>query len=165
VSPGAGVPGGTVAFMDGATVLGTGTLSNVVATFQTASLTAGSHAITAVYSGDGNFTGGTSAALTQTVNKAATTVALTSSAGTAVFGQSITLTARISPVAPGTAVPGGTVTFKDGTTVLGTGTVTNGVVTFQTARLGKGKHTLTAVYGGDANLTGSTSLALTETIS
>jgi hypothetical protein len=52
----------------------------------------------------------------------------------------------------------------DGTTALGTGTVVNGVATFQTANLSKGKHTLTAVYGGDANLTASTSTALTETI-
>jgi hypothetical protein len=42
--------------------------------------------------------------------------------------------------------------------------VSNGVVTFQTAKLSKGKHTLTAVYSGDGNPTGSTSLALTVTI-
>ena len=90
---------------------------------------------------------------------------LTSSAGTARIGQLITLTARIGVVAPGAATPGGTVTFKEGTAVVGTGTVVNGVVVLRTAKLAKGKHTLTAIYGGDANLTSGVSALLTVTIS
>jgi hypothetical protein len=146
-------------------VLGTGTLSNGVAVFQTAKLAVGSHAITVAYGGAANVKGSTSVALTETINKAAITVSLTSSATTALFGKSITLTAKISVVAPGAARPSGTITFKDGTTVLGTATIVNGVALFQTAKLSKGKHTLTVLYGGDANLTGSTSAGLTETIS
>jgi hypothetical protein len=55
-------------FRDGTTVLGTGTLSAGSATFQTTSLSVGTHQISAVYSGDTNFSGSTSATLTQTVN-------------------------------------------------------------------------------------------------
>jgi hypothetical protein len=58
--------------MDGSTFLGTGSLSGGRATFQTSTLSVATHQITAVYSGDANFTGSTSAALTQTVNQSGT---------------------------------------------------------------------------------------------
>ena len=45
----------------------TGTLSGGTASFTTSSLQIGSHSITATYGGDGNFTGSTSAVLTQSV--------------------------------------------------------------------------------------------------
>ena len=73
VSPGSSllIPTGTVIFKDGATQIGTGALNNVSgifkATFTTTALPAGSHPITAVYSGDANFNSSTSAILTQTV--------------------------------------------------------------------------------------------------
>jgi hypothetical protein len=51
-----------------------------------------------------------------------------------------------------------------GTTVLGTATLINGVAVFKTAKLSKGTHNLTAVFGGDANYAGSTSAALVVTI-
>jgi hypothetical protein len=55
-SPGAGTPTGTVTFKDNTTVLGTGTLNGAgQATFSTTALAAGTHAITASYSGDTNF--------------------------------------------------------------------------------------------------------------
>ncbi|MGO8753390.1 MAG: Ig-like domain-containing protein, partial [Thermoguttaceae bacterium] len=55
VSPGAGVPTGTVTFVDGSTTLGTGALTSGVATFTTSTLSVGSHTITASYPGDTNF--------------------------------------------------------------------------------------------------------------
>jgi hypothetical protein len=59
----------------------------------------------------------------------------------------------------------GTVTLLDGLPTLGTGTLNAaGVATFTTLSLTLGQHTITAVYGGDANNPGSTSPALTETI-
>jgi Bacterial Ig-like domain (group 3)/Astacin (Peptidase family M12A) len=59
---------GTVTFMDSSTVLGTGTVTQAgVATYSTAALAAGTHSITAVYNGDSNNAGSTSAVLTQTV--------------------------------------------------------------------------------------------------
>src|SRR5258706_15289618 len=71
---GPGTPTGTVTFKDGSTTMGTGTLSGsggtVTATFSTSSLTVATHSITAVYGGDGNFTGSTSSAISQVVNAA-----------------------------------------------------------------------------------------------
>ena len=62
-SGGTNTPGGTVDFYDGATTIGSSTLSGsggeATATFATSSLTAGSHAIAAVYNGDSNFSGST----------------------------------------------------------------------------------------------------------
>jgi hypothetical protein len=59
---------GTVAFNDGSTLLGSTALNGVgVGTYSTAALALGSHSITAVYSGDTNNAGSTSAAITEKV--------------------------------------------------------------------------------------------------
>ncbi len=65
------VPTGTISFYDGSTLLGTVTLSNPVPpsiTLSVSNLAAGSHSITAVYSGDSLFAGSTSDPLTITVS-------------------------------------------------------------------------------------------------
>ncbi len=163
---GSGTPSGIVTFKDGAATLGTGTLSSGQATFTTSSLTTGTHTITAAYGGDGSFNTSTSANFTQTVTTASTTTAVTSSPNPSTFGQSVTFTATVSSVAPATATPTGTVTFKDGATTLGTGTLNAlGVATFSTTSLAGGSHSITAVYGGDTNYTTSTSSVLTQTVS
>src|SRR3989441_2906254 len=71
-------PTGSVAFYDGVTSLGSVSLTGDSAEVSTATLSAGSHAIKAVYSGDSNFNSD-STTLTQTVNQAGPTVTLTSS--------------------------------------------------------------------------------------
>jgi subtilisin family serine protease len=72
---GSGTVTGTVTFKDGPTTLGSAPVdSSGHATFTTSSLAAGSHAITAAYGGDATFSGSTSAALSQVVNKAPLTV-------------------------------------------------------------------------------------------
>jgi hypothetical protein len=163
-------PTGTVTFNDGATAIGTGTLSTVgglqVATFTTSTLAVGAHSITAVYGGDANNSGSTSAVLIQTITAVTTTTTLTSSLNPAHAGVAVTFTATVATT--GTHPPTGTVTFKDGTTTLGTGTLSTvggfQVATFQTSTLAVGAHSITAVYGGDANNSGSTSAVLTQTI-
>jgi hypothetical protein len=72
--PGFGLPTGSVLFLDKNATLGTGTLSGGVATFPTAALAPGSHALSAVYVGDRNFTGSTSPALTEAINNPAPVV-------------------------------------------------------------------------------------------
>jgi hypothetical protein len=54
--------------MDGGIILGTGTLSGGKTSYGTASLTSGSHNITAVYAGTANIKGSTSSVLVQSVN-------------------------------------------------------------------------------------------------
>jgi hypothetical protein len=154
---------GSVAFFDGTALLGTGAVNaSGQATFSTSALTSGSHAITAVYTdSNGFFYKSTSAVLTQTVNKAATTTTLTSSANTALSNQAVTFAATVS--GPGPTPPSGTVTFLDSGTPIGTGTLSGGKATFTTT-LTAGSHSITAVYNGDSNYLTSTSSPLNEAV-
>ncbi|MFE2853708.1 Ig-like domain repeat protein [Streptomyces lavendulae] len=88
----------------------------------------------------------------------ATTV--TSSLNKTVLGDSVTFTATVTGTGP---TPTGTVTFKDGATVLGNDTLdSNGQATFTTSALAVGTHPITAEYGGDATFTTSTSPVLSQ---
>lgn len=160
---GGGTPTGTVVFKEGTSTLGTATLNGTgVATFSTSSLVPGQHSITAAYGGDTLNLPATSAVLTQTVQEGTTTT-LTSSANPALVGAPVVLTAKVSAAISGT--PTGTVTFKDGSTTLGSAALNNlGIATFSATGLAAGSQTIVAVYSGDTiNLT-STSTALTEEI-
>ena len=128
----------------------------------TSSLSAGTHVINATYSGDSNYTGSTGT-LSQIVNKASTTTAVSSTINPSVYGQSVTFTANITSLAG--AIPDGeSVTFKNGSTAIGTGTTSSGNATFSTSSLGAGNNYITASYVGDANFTASTSSALAQTV-
>lgn len=93
-----------------------------------------------------------------------TTTVVTSSLPKANQGTSVTLTATVKPTV-GSGVAAGTVTFKDGTTTLGTGTLdAAGTATFSTSTLSAGTHTITAVYAGGSGFLTSTSAAITQTV-
>ncbi len=167
VTPTAGTPTptGTVTFMDGATTLGTGTLNGSgVATYSTSSLALASHSITAVYAGDTRNLGSTSNALTVNVTTGSTKTALTASSDSIVVGSSVTFTATVTG-ASGVPAPTGTVTFVDGTTSLGTGTLNgSGVATYSSSTLAAGSHSVTASYAGDANNASSVSSAVAVSV-
>jgi len=164
-SPGAGTPTGSVNFYDGGTLVGSGPLSGLTATFSTSTLSANTHSITATYVGDGNFQTSTSSVFSQVVNKAPTTTALTSNANPSVFGQQVTFKATVTVTAPGAGTPSGTVKFKDGATDIGEGTLNaSGEATFATTSLSVGGHTVTAHYVGDASFLPSTSGAVNQTV-
>ena len=151
---------GSVQFLDGATAIGTAVLSGGTASMSTAALAAGSHSITVAYAGDANCTTATSAAVAETVTKASSTASLSADNGTITYGQNVNLTASVSP-----AAATGTVQFLDGATVLVTLPVSNGQVQVVTAtNLAAGTHALTAVYSGDTAYNGSTSAAVTVTV-
>jgi hypothetical protein len=160
VSSTGGIPTGSVNFYDSTTLLGTATLdANGVALF-TATLSAGSHTITATYTGDTKFNRSTSAPITVTITVATTTV-LTSSAQSVPSGQPLTFTATVSSAG---GIPTGSVNFYDSTTLLGTATLNAGGVAAFTATLSVGAHTITATYTGDTNFNRSTSAPITVTI-
>jgi hypothetical protein len=160
----AGLPTGAVNFLDGTTVLGTAQVNEVGQATLRVSLGVGSHALTASFVGNGGFADSSSAAVTETVNRAATTVALTSSVNPAVTGQAVTFTATATAVAPGAGTPTSTVTFQDGNAVLGTVAIgAGGTATFTTSFAVAGGHVITAVYNGDSNFSAS-SQALTEQV-
>jgi hypothetical protein len=157
-------PSGAVTLFDGSTTIGTSSLSNGAATFTITSLAAGTHSITASYAGDAADGSSTSSAVSVQVNAAAaplqaTTVALTASAATAVSGQAITLTATVAPTSAT-----GTITFKDGTTAIGSASLAAGKGMLSVSTLNVGTHSLSAVYGGDAADSSSTSNTVTVTI-
>ncbi len=149
---------GTIVFYDGTTSIGTGTIANGSATLTTNSLSVGSHSIAASYGGDSTHTPSTSNVLTHVVNMAPSTVTLDASPNPVQQGATETFTATVAPGATGT------VTFHDGTVVLGTGTITNGVATLVVTTLTPGTHSITAVYGGDANYVASTSAPASLTV-
>ncbi|HYM12017.1 MAG TPA: Ig-like domain-containing protein [Bryobacterales bacterium] len=163
--PGSGVPAGTVTFKDGAATLGTGTLDGTGhATLTTATLAAGAHSITAVYGGSTSFNTSTSPVLTQTVNADGSNTTVTSSLNPAAHRQAVTFTATVAAKAPGTAIPTGTVTFKDGGKTLGSHSLSAGRASFTTSTLSRGAHQITAVYGGSSNFLTSTSPVLVQTV-
>jgi alpha-tubulin suppressor-like RCC1 family protein len=164
ITSGGGTPTGTVTFKDGATTLGSGMLNaSGQATFTTSNLSVTSHSITVDYVGVGNFAGSTSSAITQAVNAANTTSIVSSSSLSSTWGQSVTFTANVTS---SSGTPTGTVTFKDGATTLGTGTLDGaGHVTYSTtSNLTVASHNITAIYTGAVNFAGSTSMAITQTV-
>ncbi|HTC95498.1 MAG TPA: Ig-like domain repeat protein [Terriglobales bacterium] len=162
---GAGTPTGSVQFQDGTNNLGAPvTLSSGTAALTTATLGAGTHNISAVYLPNSGFSASTGSLPTQTVNQAGATTALVSSVNPSNFSQSVTFTATVTAVPPGAGTPTGTVTFKDGSTTLGTNVLSAGTATFTTNALAIGSHSITAVYGGSSNFTGSTSNVVTQVV-
>ena len=152
-------PTGAVTFKDGATTIGTAALAGGNATATVSFASTGAHALTASYPGDSNNAASASAVVTQTVNATATTTQLTTSAATVNVGQGATLTATVTG-----ASPTGSVSFKDGSTVLGSGPLSGGQATFVATFASAGSHTLTAVYAGDSNNGASTSAVMTQTV-
>ena len=157
-----GVPTGTVTFLSGAAMLGTGTLnSKGIAVLTTSSLAVGQDTLTAAYAGDARDNGSTSTPLLQTVQIATTSTTLASSANPSLFGSGVTFTATITTNG-GAAT--GTVTFSDGTKVIGTAPLNAGTAVFGLSTLTLGAHPITATYGGDANDASSQSLALNQQV-
>ncbi len=90
---------------------------------------------------------------------AVTTTTLTSSVNPSNFQQNVTLTATVSP-----STATGTVTFKDGATTIGSGTLSAGIASMSISNLTSGAHSLTAVYGGNTTNLTSTSSVLTQNV-
>jgi hypothetical protein len=167
--PNAGIPTGSITFLDGNIPLMTVPLdTSGSATFTTGSLTAGAHVLTAVYTPSGDFADSTSAVLTETVNAAPvrTSTSLESSANPVTAGQPVTFTATVVAADAAAGPPTGSVNFVEGgNLLLSVPLDVGGRASFTTAALAAGPHVLTAVYIPTGNFTGGTSPVLTETIS
>jgi subtilisin family serine protease len=141
---------GTVTFFDGTVAIsGSLPLNGGTASFSTSALGAGTHSITAQYSGDATFNGATSAALVQSVAKAKAEVELELSVNDTAYvaGTPLTFSARVTPTAAT-----GVVTFFDGTTPISDPLpLSNSSARFTTSSLSVGSHSISAQYSGDAN--------------
>jgi autotransporter-associated beta strand protein len=166
VSAVVGTPSGNVVFREGSTTLGTAALDRSGrATLTTFALSPGTHTVTAEFGGDSTLTASTSAPLTQTINQALTTTAVSASPNPSVSGQPVIFTATISALSPASGTPTGTVTFKDGLTTLGVGTLdASGHATLTTSALATGSHAIATIYSGDANFIAASSVPVTQTI-
>lgn len=143
---------GTVNFFDGVTLIGTAPLSGGIATLAINNFSVGSHSLTAIYSGATNFQGSTSSPVILIVNQAATSTSLTVFPNPSTFGQTVTLTATVSP-----SSATGTVSFFDGATLISTVPLSGGTAALSISTFAVGAHSLRAVYSGDTNFIGSTS--------
>jgi hypothetical protein len=162
------IPTGVVTFLDGTVTIGAGTLNATgTATLTTTGLTGGARAISAVYGGDANSLTSTSATVNETVQPIATATIIATSANPGVAGASLQLTATVTQTGATGAggVFSGTATFMDGTTVLGTATVSAaGIATLSATALSVGTHSISASYGGNTNYVASASTPIAETI-
>jgi hypothetical protein len=79
-------------------------------------------------------------------------------------GQSVQLCATVTGTVSGTGTPTGTVTFLDGSSTLGTGTLVAGAVCISTSTLSLGTHSITAKYGGDPQFDPSVSSPASVTV-
>lgn len=95
--------------------------------------------------------------------QAPTTTSVTSSLNPSVVGQAVTFTATVSSSA-GTPPNGETITFKNGSTVLGTAPLSGGMASLTTSSLSAGTDTITASYPGDSKFAASTSPGLRQVV-
>jgi hypothetical protein len=155
-----GSPTGTVTFTEGVTTLATVPLDGSgQASFSTSTLSAGSHSVIAHYLGNTNYLASDSATVGQVVNQATSTVTLTSSLNPSGSGQLVTFTATI------TAPPAtGTIEFRDGATPIATVAISGNRAAMATSGLSSGVHSMSAIYSGDANISGRTSQTLIQTV-
>ena len=150
-------PTGTVVFMwkyfTRTYTIGSATLnSSGVATLAKSSLNADPYPMIAVYNGDVNNLGSTSAVFSQVVTQATSSASINSSLNPSAQGQGVTFTAKITSP---TVVPSGPVTFKAGTTVLGTAQLSGGKAIFTTSTLPAGSSVVKVTYNGNSNIKGS----------
>ncbi len=139
--------------------------SSTVLTSSMTVLGPGSHNVIANYKGSGVNAASESSPVVLTGAQITSKVTLTVSPGVKVAsGTTVQVTAAISPSTVGNYTPTGTMTFKDGSTVIGTGTVGSGQAVFSTNTLSVGSHTISASYGGDTNFLTSNSSSLTLSV-
>jgi hypothetical protein len=98
-----------------------------------------------------------------------TATTLASNANPVFLLNSVTFTATVTPTS-GSIVPTGSVTFYDGSTAIGTGTLSasgsgaSAIAKLTTTSLATGSHAITASYLGDSNNQASTTTTLTELV-
>jgi hypothetical protein len=150
---------GLAFFSEGRTEVGYANISQGTGSLTTTTLAAGTHTVTVMYIGNSNYLGSTSDPVSVDVSMAGSATSLSASPNPSTAGQPVTFTALVTP--PAVA---GTVTFYDGAGQLGTGNLSAGRAAFSTSGLSVGDHAITATYAGNPNVIGSTSPAITQTV-
>ena len=156
---------GTVEFLAGATVLGTGTVASGVATLAATNLPVGTSSVTAVYSGDAAYNGSTSAPVSVEVTPVAPRATTTSIVSvTPIDGEQFQNVTIVCEVTAATGLPNGTMTVLDGSAPVISVPVTAGVVPPITTNLfAAGTHELSCSFVGTAPYQNSVSGSITAT--
>ncbi len=173
VSGSGGTPTGSVTFEDGGTAISScGTngvvgLSGGIATCSITYAAAGSHSITAAYSGDANYSSAAGNTLTQVVRTSSSST-VTANYNPVAVGAQVVFTATVTGSG---GTPTGPVTFEDGGVAIsgcgssGVVSLSSGVATCTVSYSSAGTHSITAVYSGDSSFGSSASSVLHETVS
>ena len=157
---GAAAVSGTVLFFNGATQIGSGTISGGTATTTVTLASVKNASFAAVYSGDTNYLPSTSTPSSVSSTIVPATVTVSASGATGLAGTNVTLTAQVSGATTSGTAPTGKVSFYvDGTVpaLLGTATLTAGtggkpsIAQLNTEGIPAGTQTIYAVYSGDMN--------------
>jgi len=174
VSFGSGSVSGTIEFYDGGTLIGSSAIAAGRATLTTSALPAGSHAITARYTGLGDVPPSRSPVFVQAVGGSGwkdrtTTMAVSSSANPSIIDAPVVFTADVAGSSG--SMPNGRILFMVNGQVVGdpagvavtplSGSTARAAVTV--TGLKYGRHKVTATYLGDPNYKGSTAL-VTQTV-
>ncbi|NVN84661.1 MAG: Ig-like domain repeat protein [Rhodopseudomonas sp.] len=164
---GAGVPGGSIQFIDETTLNVLGWAEAASPSITVASLPAGPHVIRADYRGTDAFLplivepSQSEPLILNVLSKPAVT--LSSSQNPSAPGQLVTLTAKVSGEA-GAAI--GAVTFRDGSAVLAAHVALDscGTASFTTSALHDGLRAITAEYEGDGDHAPAVSMRLEQDV-
>jgi hypothetical protein len=157
-APAAGQPSGSVVIFADSVSLGTATIVNGTAIFETSALYAGVKSMTATYAGDPNFAVSTSSAIQQNVRKAQTEV--DTRTRTVFVGESPLITVFVN-VTPGSSLaPTGSVTLSEGGAVVGVHALAGGAAIFSLSPLAAGDHTFVVNYSGDIDFEASSATIL-----
>jgi Flp pilus assembly protein TadD len=168
-------PSGTITFIDGNRVIGTGIINSGQAILTISELSVGSHSITAQYSGDNKFKPSTSSAFALTITELKsphflpqdildTITELTCSATQYTSGQPITFTVKVSVPSQEIETPSGTINLIDGNKEIGHGPVNSGQFLFTTTDFLVGAHSIRAQFIGNKNFKSSESDPFTLTV-
>jgi Big-like domain-containing protein/uncharacterized protein DUF11 len=158
---GPGFPNHIVASMSGGATSNTSFNSTTSVTFNISTLcAAGGPRDVTITNPDGQ---STTALGLLTIDFLTTTASLFSNRSPGFVGQSVTFVAKVNS-ASACPNPTGTVTFKEGGTILGTASLVAGQANITTSALSAGMHNITAQYNGDFRYSVSTSAPLSQTI-
>jgi hypothetical protein len=165
VTSGTGTPTGSVNFFqkNGTNLQGVSALTGDQASISVSGLIPGTYTYNASYNGSGTYAVSWNS-ITFGVAKAPTTSTITgASPNPSNYGQPVTFTATVTSAA---GTPTGSVQFKKGNGILGTGTLSSGVASYTTTatQLGGGTDVITANYVASADFAASTSSGYSQTV-
>lgn len=149
---------GTVTFKDGGKVIGTVAVRNGKAAILGKGQARGVHPMTAVYNGDGNNVPVASNLVRVVVVGYPSTTSLRSTSVGYRYGARPVLTATVTPGATGT------VTFRQGSRIIGTASVIRGRAVLRAPVLPRGRNYIRATYNGSERYNPSTSPWLVITV-